>query len=137
MGFAWPDAEEGGEDDGEEEAVEVDAARQVLGVLLGGACREEQPSRRWRRRRRRARCDGRSGHETVGHVRCARWLVGGDDDVNLRAAARGGAEAVGGIDVGREEGLRGPWCAVAAMSLELDDGVVVAVAVTAGAVAIL
>ena len=39
--FAWPDAEEGGEDDGEEVAVEVDAARQVLGVLLGGARREE------------------------------------------------------------------------------------------------
>ena len=32
--LAWPDAQQCGEDDGQEEAAEVDAARQVLGVLL-------------------------------------------------------------------------------------------------------
>ena len=31
--LAWPDAQERGEDDGQEEAAKVDAARQVLGVF--------------------------------------------------------------------------------------------------------
>ena len=82
--FAWSDAEEGGEDDGEEVAVEVDAARQVLGVLLGGARREEPLDVGGGggdvRREERAR----DGHVESGDVRCA--VVGGDDDVDLRAA---------------------------------------------------
>ena len=34
-------AKEGGEDDGKEGAAEIDAAGQVFGILLSGACGEE------------------------------------------------------------------------------------------------
>ena len=119
-----PHAQQCGEDDGQEEAAEVDAARQVLGVLLGGARREERGGVGSGgddvRREQRAG----DGDVDGGDVWSA--VVDGDDDIDLRARARRGAEALGGVDLGREERLRDGGD-------EAHEGVVAAMAVAADA----
>ena len=118
------DAEEGGEDDGLEGAAHRDAAGEVLGVLLGGALREDGVGAG-------GGGDDVRGEEGAGDGDVDGDDVGGkvqrrDDDVDLRPLGGAGGEAVAEVDLGAEERARGGGD-------ETADGVVAAVAVSADA----
>ena len=117
------DAAEGGVDDGEEGAAEIDAAGKMFGHLLGGAGGEKGgcvvgggAEVRWEERARDGAVEGEDGRVEV--VRC-------DDEVDFFPAGGAGAEAVFGGGVGAK-------VVAAGGGDDADEGVVAAGAVATG-----